>query len=185
MQIGEKTPYFKGMAVMPDKTFKKVSLDDFAGKWLVFFFYPLDFSYVCPTEVRAFSLAYNKFKDINAELLGCSVDSHFAHQVWVEKELGQIKFPLLSDITKSISRSYGVLVHNAFSLRGTFIIDPEGILKSIVINDSSIGRSIDETLRTLKAIQTGELTGAGWQPGDETLGIGGEKKYPTDVEPEQ
>lgn len=180
MQIGEKAPFFKGMALMPDKTFKKVSLDDYAGKWLVFFFYPLDFSYVCPTEVRAFSLAANKFKEVKAELLGCSVDSHFAHQAWVEKELGTVKYPLLSDITKNISKSYGVLVHDAFSLRGTFIIDPEGVLRSIVVNDSGIGRSIDETLRTLKAIQTGELTGAGWQPGDETLGLGEQKKYPTD-----
>ena len=185
VQIGDKAPYFKGMAVMPDKTFKKISIDDYTGKWLVLFFYPLDFSYVCPTEVRAFSLAFNKFKDVNADIIGCSVDSHFAHQAWIEKELGQVKFPLLSDITKSISRTYGVLVHNAFSLRGTFIIDPEGILKSIVVNDSSIGRSIDETLRTLKAIQTGELTGAGWQPGDETMGLGGEKRYPTDIDPEQ
>ncbi len=95
MQIGEKTPYFKGMAVMPDKTFKKVSLDDYAGKWLVFYYYPLDFSYVCPTEVRAFSLAYNKFKDINAELFGCSIGLAFCTSSWVEKELGQIKFPLL------------------------------------------------------------------------------------------
>ncbi|MCC6963089.1 MAG: peroxiredoxin [candidate division Zixibacteria bacterium] len=177
MQIDERAPYFKGMAVMPDKTFKKVTLDDYRGKWLVLFFYPLDFSFVCPTEVRAFSLAFNKFKDVGADLLGCSVDSHFAHLAWIEKELGQIKFPLLSDVTKNISRSYNVLVHDAFSLRGTYIIDPDGVLKSIVVNDTSIGRSIDETLRTLKAIQTGELTGAGWQPGDETLGLDGSKHY--------
>ncbi len=177
MQIGEKAPFFKGVAVMPDKTFKKITLDDYRGKWLVLFFYPLDFSFVCPTEVRAFSLAFNKFKDVGADLLGCSVDSHFAHLAWIEKELGQVKFPLLSDITKNISRSYNVLVHGAFSLRGTYVIDPDGVLKSIVVNDTSIGRSIDETLRTLKAIQTGELTGAGWQPGDETLGLDGSKHY--------
>lgn len=177
MQIGEKAPFFKGVAVMPDKTFKKTTLDDYRGQWLVLFFYPLDFSFVCPTEVRAFSLAFGKFKDVGAELLGCSIDSHFAHLAWIEKELGQIKFPLLSDITKNISRSYNVLVHDAFSLRGTFIIDPDGLLKSIVVNDTSIGRSIDETLRTLKAIQTGELTGAGWQPGDETLGVDGSTHY--------
>ncbi len=177
MQIGEKAPFFKGMAVLPDKSFKKLSLEDYKGKWLVLFFYPLDFSFVCPTEVRAFSLAYAKFKDVGAELLGCSVDSHFSHLAWIEKELGQVKFPLLSDITKNIARAYNVLAYDAFSLRGTFIIDPEGILKSIVVNDTSIGRSIDETLRTLKAIQTGELTGAGWQPGDETLGIDGSKHY--------
>ncbi len=178
MQIGEKAPYFKGMAVMPDKAFARLSLDDYKGKWLVFFFYPLDFSFVCPTEVRAFSLVYNKFKDIGADLLGCSVDSHFSHLAWIEKELGQVKFPLLSDITRNISRAYNVLVHDAFALRGTFIIDPDGILRSIVINDTSIGRSIDETLRTLKAIQTGELTGAGWQPGEETMGKAKDDAYP-------
>lgn len=170
IQIGSKAPEFRGMAVMPDFQFREIGLADYRAKWLVFFFYPLDFSAVCPTEVMLFSEQHQRFSDAGAELLGCSVDSHFTHLAWLEKDIGRIKFPLLSDITKVISRSYNVLVHEAFSLRGTFIIDPEGILQSITINDSAIGRSVDEILRTLKAIQTGELTGAGWQPGEPTLG---------------
>lgn len=170
MQIGEKTPDFKGTAVMPNKEFKEVSLSDYRGKWLVFFFYPLDFTFVCPTEIKSFSANYNKFKEVGAEVLGCSVDSHFSHLAWMEHGLGNINFPLLSDITKEVSRRYNVLLNDSISLRGTFIIDSNGTLKSIVVNDTAIGRSIDETLRTLKALQTGELTGCGWQPGDKTLG---------------
>jgi alkyl hydroperoxide reductase subunit AhpC len=171
MQIGEKAPMFKGIAVMPDGQFKEISLDDYKGKWVVFFFYPADFTFVCPTEIKGFSLAYNKFTEIGADILGCSVDSQFSHLAWTESpELGKIKFPLLSDITKAASRAYNVLLPDqGVSLRGTFIIDPDGILKSIVVNDTAIGRSVNETLRTLKALQTGEMTGCGWQPGDETI----------------
>ncbi|MFH2057044.1 MAG: peroxiredoxin [bacterium] len=172
MQIGHKAPHFDGIAVMPDGQFKELSLADYAGKWLVFFFYPLDFTFICPTEVRGFSVAYEKFTAVGADLLGCSVDSQFAHLAWInDPELGKIKFPLLSDVTKKISRDYNVLIpEKGYSLRGTFIIDPEGILKSIVVNDTAIGRSVDETVRTLRALQTGEMTGCGWEPGDPTLG---------------
>lgn len=172
MQIGHKAPHFEGVAVMPDGEFKEVSLTDYAGKWLVFFFYPLDFTFICPTEVKGFSIAYERFTGADAELLGCSVDSQFAHLAWInDPELGKIKFPLLSDVTKKIARDYNVLIpEKGYSLRGTFIIDPEGILKSIVINDTAIGRSVDETVRTLRALQTGEMTGCGWEPGDKTLG---------------
>jgi alkyl hydroperoxide reductase subunit AhpC len=165
------------MAVMPDLQFREIGLGDYQGKWLVFFFYPLDFSAVCPTEVMLFSEQQRNFAEAGAELLGCSVDSHFSHLAWLEKEIGRIKFPLLSDITKKISRSYNTLVHDAFSLRGTFIIDPDGILQSMTINDSAIGRSVDEILRTLKAIQTGELIGAGWRPGEPTLGKVDKSEY--------
>jgi alkyl hydroperoxide reductase subunit AhpC len=170
MQVGEKAPDFKGTAVMPNRDFKEVNLSDYRGKWLVFFFYPLDFTFVCPTEIKGFSAAYGKFKEVGADVLGCSVDSHFSHLAWREHGLGDISFPLLSDLTKDIARRYNVLSNESIALRGTFIIDPEGTLKSIVVNDSAIGRSIDETFRTLKALQTGELTGCGWQPGDKTLG---------------
>lgn len=171
MQIGSKAPAFSGTAVMADGKLEQINLDNYKGKWLIFFFYPLDFTFICPTEVKAFSAAYEKFADAGAEILACSVDSHFAHLEWREGELGKIKFPLLSDITKDIARRYNVLLpEEGHSLRGTFIIDPDGILKSIVVNDSAIGRSVEETLRTLKALQTGEMTGCGWKPGDPTLG---------------
>lgn len=172
MQIGQKAPFFKGTAVMPDGEFKEISLDDYKGKWLVFFFYPLDFTFVCPTEIKAFSVVYSKFTEVGADLLACSVDSHFSHLAWVnDPEMGKVNFPLLADLTKKISRDYNVLIpEKGYALRGTFIIDPDGILKSIVVNDTAIGRSVDETLRTLKALQTGELTGCGWEPGQDTLG---------------
>ena len=169
MQIGQKAPDFKGTAVLPNKEFKEVKLSDYRGKWLVFFFYPLDFTFVCPTEIKGFAATHNKFADVGAEVLGCSVDSYYSHLSWIEKDLGKLPFPLLSDITKNISRAYHVLIEDSHSLRGTFIIDPEGILKSIVVNDTAISRSIDETLRTLRALQTGELTGCGWQPGQPTI----------------
>lgn len=170
MQIGEKAPYFKGVAVMPNKEFQEIQLSDYRGKWLVLFFYPLDFTFVCPTEIKGFAATYKKFTEVGAEVIGCSVDSQFSHLAWIEHGLGALPFPLLSDISKDVSRAYNVLLNDSIALRGTFIIDPEGVLKSIVVNDTAIGRSIDETVRTLKALQTGELTGCGWQPGEKTLG---------------
>jgi peroxiredoxin 2/4 len=172
MQITEKAPHFKGVAVMPNKEFKEIQLSDYRGKWLVLFFYPLDFTFVCPTEIKGFAANYKKFTEVGAEVIGCSVDSQFSHLAWIEKDLKPLPFPLMSDLSKNISRAYDVLVNDSIALRGTFIIDPEGVLKSIVINDTAIGRSIDETVRTLKALQTGELTGCGWQPGETTLGKG-------------
>jgi peroxiredoxin 2/4 len=170
MQIGEKAPFFKGTAVMPDKEFKEIQLSDYRGKWLVLFFYPLDFTFVCPTEIKGFAANYKKFSEVNTEVIGCSVDSQFSHLAWIEHDLKPLPFPLLSDISKDVSRAYNVLLNDSIALRGTFIIDPEGVLKSIVVNDTAIGRSIDETVRTLKALQTGELTGCGWQPGEKTIG---------------
>jgi peroxiredoxin 2/4 len=171
MQIGKPAPNFKGTAVMPDKEFSEISLSDYKGKWVVLFFYPLDFTFVCPTEIRGFNEAYPKFKASNTEVIGCSVDSHFSHLSWIERDFKKLDFPLLSDITKEISRSYQVLLDDGFALRGTFIIDPTGVVKSLVMNDTAIGRSIDETLRTLQALQTGKLTGCGWQPGDEPVKV--------------
>ena len=171
MQIGKPAPNFKGTAVMPDKEFNEISLSDYKGKWVVLFFYPLDFTFVCPTEIRGFNEAYSKFKACNTEVIGCSVDSHFSHLSWIERDFKKLDFPLLSDITKEISRSYQVLLDDGFALRGTFIIDPTGVLKSLVMNDTAIGRSIDETLRTLQALQTGKLTGCGWHPGDEPMKV--------------
>lgn len=172
MQIGQKAPDFKAIAVTPDGDFREIGLSEYKGKWLVFFFYPLDFTFVCPTEIKSFSEHYEGFTEVGADVLGCSVDSQFSHLAWIESDLGKIKFPLLSDLSKEISRDYNVLMDDRIALRGTFIIDPDGVLKSIVINDTAIGRSTGETLRTLKALQTGEMTGCGWQPGDDTLGKG-------------
>ncbi len=171
LQIGKPAPDFKLVAVMPDKELQEVQLSDYRGKWVVLFFYPLDFSFVCPTEIRGFDENISRFVDADAQVLGCSVDSHFSHLNFIEKEFRQLKFPLLSDMTKEVAKAYNVLLDDGYALRGTFIIDPDGILKSIVVNDTAIGRSIDETIRTLRALQTGQLTGCGWNPGEPTLGV--------------
>jgi alkyl hydroperoxide reductase subunit AhpC len=170
LQVGQKAPEFACQALAPDGSFKDVKLSDFKGKWVVLFFYPLDFTFVCPTEIKSFDKLYGAFKKHNAEILAASTDSAFSHKAWVERELGKIQFPILADTTHKLSRSFNVLVEDkGIALRGTFIIDPTGVLKSAVINDLSVGRSVEETLRTLQALQTGKLTGCEWKPGEKTL----------------
>lgn len=171
MQVGRKAPAFSTDAYMPDGSFKKISLSDFRAKWVVLFFYPLDFTFVCPTEIRSFDQHQAQFKQVNAEVLAASTDSVFSHKAWVANGLGKVQFPILADTNHELSKAYGVLIkEKGIALRGTFIIDPEGNLKSAVVNDLPVGRSVEETLRTLQALQTGELTGCGWKPGDKTLG---------------
>jgi peroxiredoxin (alkyl hydroperoxide reductase subunit C) len=179
IQIGQKAPEFSADAVV-DKQFKKVSLSDYKGKYVVLFFYPLDFTFVCPTEITAFSDKADEFSKINTQILGASVDSKFSHLAWVnqprsEGGLGDIKFPLLADITKEISRSYNVLMEDAgISLRGVFIIDPKGTLKVMMVNNNSIGRNVEEVLRLVQADQyveshNGEVCPANWTPGKDTM----------------
>ena len=177
-------PSFTKVKAVQNKEFVDLSLEDFRGKYLVLLFYPFDFTYVCPTELIAFSEQTNLFKEINATVLGVSTDSHFTHLAWVntprtEGGLGNINFPLLADISKNMSRNYNVLVENpedpmfGAALRGIFIIDGEGKLRSMQINDDAVGRSVDETLRLIKAFQfadeNGEVCPANWQPGDKTI----------------
>ncbi|SDS16281.1 Alkyl hydroperoxide reductase subunit AhpC (peroxiredoxin) [Paenibacillaceae bacterium GAS479] len=157
------------------KEFGKVSLSDYRGKWLVFFFYPLDFTFVCPTEITALSDAAEEFKKLNSEILGVSIDSIHSHKAWIntsknDNGLGQLNFPLAADITKQVSRDYGVLIEDeGIALRGLFIIDPEGELKYQVVNHNDVGRSVEETLRVLQALQSGGLCPMNWKPGDKTL----------------
>jgi len=152
------------------REFTKVSLSDYKGKWVVFFFWPLDFTFVCPTEVTEFTKRYKEIQDLGAQVLGASVDSQYAHLAWVD-DIGEQAYPLLSDITKEVSRRYGVLIEDeGIALRGLFIIDPEGIIRYSVVHDLSVGRNVDETIRVLAALQTGELCPVGWEPGEETLG---------------
>ena len=155
-----------------DGEFKTVSLEEYRGKWLVLFFYPLDFTFVCPTEIREFSKRAEEFREAGAEIATVSVDSKYSHLAW-QKEIGQIAYPMLSDITKEAAWSYGVLLEKeGVALRGLFIIDPEGIVRYELTHDLSVGRSVGETLRVLKALQTGELCPVDWEPGGETLGEG-------------
>ena len=170
LQVGQKAPDFAAQALLPDGSFKDVKLSDYKGKWVVLFFYPLDFTFVCPTEIKSFNQNYEGFKKLGAEVLAASTDSVYSHKAWAEKELGKIQFPMLGDTNHSISRSYNVLLQDkGIALRGTFIIDAGGILRSAVVNDLPVGRSVEETLRTLQAFQSGKLTGCEWKPGQKTL----------------
>lgn len=170
LQVGQKAPDFAAQAFLPDGSFKDVKLSDYKGKWVVLFFYPLDFTFVCPTEIRDFDKQYSQFKKLGAEVLAASTDSVYSHKAWSEGALGKIQFPILADTSHTVSRAFNVLLSDkGIALRGTFVIDPSGILKSATVNDLPVGRSVDETLRTLQALQTGKLTGCGWKPGDKTL----------------
>jgi peroxiredoxin (alkyl hydroperoxide reductase subunit C) len=174
--VGKKAPDFKMLSTKNLETLKEtVSLEDYRGKWLILFFYPLDFTFVCPTEITAFNDRAEEFFDLGAEILGVSVDSVYSHRAWIktpreQNGLGDLKFPLASDITKEVSRAYDVLLEDeGVALRGLFIIDPEGVLKYQVVHHNNIGRSVDETLRVLEALQAGGLCPANWKPGQKLL----------------
>lgn len=169
--VGKEAPQFHMNAVSGDGSeFVEVKLDDYKGKWLVMFFYPLDFTFVCPTEITGFSKKYDEFVKLGADLLAVSTDSQYSHQAWIANGLGKVNFPIGSDITKQVSKEYGVLIEEeGISLRGLFIIDPGGNIKYSVIHDLNIGRSVDETLRVLKALKTGGLCPVDWNEGDENL----------------
>jgi peroxiredoxin (alkyl hydroperoxide reductase subunit C) len=155
---------------MADGSFKEVKLSDYKGKWLVLFFYPLDFTFVCPTEIQGFNKDYNEFKKLGAEVIAASTDSVYSHKAWTESGLGKVQFPILGDTNHKVAKTFNVLLPDkGIALRGTFIVDPNGILKSAVVNDLPVGRSVEETIRTLQALQTGKLTGCGWKPGEKTL----------------
>ncbi|XP_005999276.1 thioredoxin-dependent peroxide reductase, mitochondrial [Latimeria chalumnae] len=182
--VTQLAPYFKGTAVV-NGDFKEISLNDFKGKYLVLFFYPLDFTFVCPTEITSFSDKAKEFHDVNCDVVGVSVDSHFSHLAWTNIPrknggLGHMKIPLLSDITKQISRDYGVLLEGAgIALRGLFIMDTNGVLRHMSVNDLPVGRKVDEVLRLVKAFQFvethGEVCPADWTPDSPTI-----KPTPTD-----
>jgi alkyl hydroperoxide reductase subunit AhpC len=173
--VGSPAPEFALDAVVSTtagKEFKKISLADYRGKWLVLFFYPGDFTFVCPTEIKGFSDALDAFKKLNAEVLGSSVDSKYSHLAWIKRgDLGELKYPLLADLNKEVAQNYGILdTKEGVALRGLFIIDPQGIIQYQVVHNLDVGRSIEETLRVLEALQTGSLCPLGWKPGQKTLG---------------
>lgn len=151
------------------------TLEDYQGKWLVLFFYPLDFTFVCPTEIRGFNSKINEIRELGADVLGVSIDSVHSHRAWIKTSreqggLGGLNYPLASDITKQVSRDYGILIEEeGIALRGLFIIDPDGILRYQVVCDLNVGRSVDETIRVLHALQSGGLCPIDWHPGDNTL----------------
>lgn len=175
--VGKAAPSFASDAVF-EGNFKSIKLEDFKGKWLVLFFYPLDFTFVCPTEILAFSDKIDDFRKLNAEIVGVSVDSKFTHLAWTEKPRKEggiqgLRYTLLSDLNKTVAQSYGVLADGGIALRGLFIVDPEGVVQHATINNLPVGRSVEETLRVLKAFQHvrefGEVCPANWQPGGDTM----------------
>lgn len=175
-QVGQKAPYFKMESTKDIKTLNEsLSLDDFKGKWLVMLFYPLDFTFVCPTELLAFSDRIDEFKNLGVEIMGVSTDSKFSHRAWIQTPRDQngiqgLRYPLAADFTKQVARDYGVLIEDkGIALRGLFVIDPEGVLQYKVVHALNIGRSVDETLRVLSALQEGGLCPADWKPGQKTL----------------
>jgi peroxiredoxin (alkyl hydroperoxide reductase subunit C) len=171
LMVGQKAPDFTLEAVVGKGDFKKVSLSEYRGKWVVLFFYPLDFTFVCPTEIVEFSKREAEFKKMNAVVLGCSVDSKFSHKAWINGDLGTLTFPLLADMTKEVSRRYGALIEDSgIATRATFIVDPEGGLQYALYHNTNVGRSVGETLRVLEACQTGERCPVEWKHGEKTLG---------------
>lgn len=182
--VGRKAPDFHLEGVLNGR-FASYRLSDYRGKWVVLFFYPLDFTFVCPTEILAFSDRLGEFRKLGAEILGASVDSKFSHLAWTERprEQGGIKglaYPLLEDLRKELATEYGVLAEDgAVALRGLFLIDPDGVVQHATVNNLGVGRSVDETLRVLQAFQFvrehGEVCPADWKPGTKTMKADWEK----------
>jgi alkyl hydroperoxide reductase subunit AhpC len=183
--VTKEAPDFTATAVVNEE-FKTVKLSDYRGKYVVLFFYPLDFTFVCPTEIIAFSDKIEEFRKRGAEVLGCSIDSQFCHLAWIRTPradggLGGLRYPLVADLAKKICADYGVLTDGGVALRGTFLIDKNGILRHALINDLPLGRNIDETIRMIDALhffeQHGEVCPANWKPGALTIDTKNAGKY--------
>jgi peroxiredoxin 2/4 len=176
--VTKEAPDFTAQAVMPNNSFAELKLSSYRGQYVVLFFYPLDFTFVCPSEIIAFDAALEKFQKKNAQVIGCSVDSHFTHLAWKNTPrkqggIGPIKYPLVADLNKQISRDYGVLLDAGIALRGLFLIDKAGVVRHALINDLPIGRSVDEAIRVLDALQFheehGDVCPANWHQGEEAM----------------
>lgn len=177
IRIGKPAPAFSLDAVL-DGEFKKISLADYKGKWTFLLFYPLDFTFVCPTEILAFSDRIDEFHQLGAVVLGASIDSKFTHLAWTQqprKEGGikGLRYPLLADLNRQLCTDYGVLNDDGVAVRGLFLIDPDGVIQHATINNLGVGRSVDEALRVLQAFQFnrqhGEVCPANWKPGADTI----------------
>src|SRR3954471_13253901 len=185
--VTKEAPDFTATAVVNEE-FKQVKLSDYRGKYVVLFFYPLDFTFVCPTEIVAFSDRVAEFEKRDCQVIGCSIDSQFSHLAWIQTPraaggLGGLKYPLVADPTKKIAADYGVLLEGGIALRGTFLLDKQGVVRAATIHDLPLGRSVDEALRVLDALQffekNGEVCPADWKPGAATIkpGVKESKEY--------
>jgi peroxiredoxin (alkyl hydroperoxide reductase subunit C) len=176
--VTKEAPDFTAQAVMPDNSFAELTLSSYRGKYVVLFFYPLDFTFVCPSEIIAFDKAVEKFEAKNTQVIGVSVDSHFTHLAWKNTApdqggIGQVKYPLVADLSKQISKEYGVLFGDEVALRGLFLIDKEGVIRHGLVNDLPLGRNVDEALRLVDALQFteehGEVCPANWREGEDAM----------------
>ena len=176
--VTRQAPDFAATAVMADNSFGEIRLSDYRGKYTLLFFYPLDFTFVCPSEILAFNRKVEEFNKKDCQLIGISVDSHFTHLAWKQTEIekggiGSIQYPLVSDIKKEIARAYGVLHDDSVALRGLFLIDKEGVVRHALVNDLPLGRNVDEALRMLDALrfteEHGEVCPANWREGEEAM----------------
>jgi peroxiredoxin (alkyl hydroperoxide reductase subunit C) len=176
--VTKQAPLFEAEAVLPDNSFNKISLSAYRGKYVLIFFYPLDFTFVCPSEILAFNRQLKDFQAKKCEVLGISVDSIYTHLAWKNTPvdqggIGPVQFPLVSDIAKSISTDYGVLLEDGVSLRGLFLIDKEGVVRHELVNDLPLGRNVDEALRVVDALQFfekhGDVCPANWRPGEDAM----------------
>ncbi len=176
--VTRDAPEFKAQAVLEDNTIEALELSSFRGKYVVLFFYPLDFTFVCPSEIIAFDKKLGEFKERNAEVIGVSVDSQYTHFAWKNTPvdqggIGPVRFPLVADLDKRIARDYGVLVDDSVALRGLFLIDQKGVVRHELVNDLPLGRNVDEAIRILDALRFtevhGEVCPANWQQGEEAM----------------
>lgn len=171
IRIGTAAPDFKNLQAYQDGVFVRVGLADYKDKWLVLFFYPRDFTFVCPTELKGFAEHEEEFRKLGAEILAASTDSEWSHKAWFERDLKNVKYPVIADTTHALAAAYDVLnAADGSAERGLFIIDPEQVVRYIVVTAGSVGRSVAETLRILQALQSGELCPVEWKPGEKTLG---------------
>lgn len=172
VQVGKLAPDFEAEAyVRGESEPRRVSLAEHRGKWVVLFFYPRDFTFVCPTEIQSFAALHREFEREDAAILGASTDSFYSHKAWFESDsrLRDVTFPVIADTAHRLSEAFQVLLDDGSALRGTFIIDPEGVIRHVEVTELGVGRNLEETLRVLQALRTGELCPAGWRPGQPTL----------------
>jgi peroxiredoxin (alkyl hydroperoxide reductase subunit C) len=176
--VTQQAPNFTATAVLADNSFQEIKLSNYRGKYVVLFFYPLDFTFVCPSEILAFDRKVEEFRKKGCELIGVSVDSHFTHLAWKQTEtknggIGNIRYPLVSDITKEIARAFGVLHDDSVALRGLFLIDKDGVVRHAIVNDLPLGRNVDEALRMVDALkfteEHGEVCPANWREGEDAM----------------
>lgn len=173
--IGQKFPQFRLKAVVsgdPENAFQEVSSENYSGKWLAVFFWPKDFTFVCPTEIAEFGKLNQEFLDRDTQVLGASIDSEYVHLAWRQNhpDLTSLPFPMLSDIKRELSQQLGILdEESGVAQRATFLVDPEGIIRFVMVTDGKVGRNVKEVLRILDALQTDELCPCNWQKGQKTL----------------